>query len=62
MAKFEIKGEYLLKEKPWKFTKEIEAINENMAREKTLALMGSKHKLKRNKIKINAVKELKEAK
>ncbi len=62
MTRFEVKGEYVLKDKPWKFTKEVETVNENMAREKTFALMGSKHRLKRSKIKILEVSKLKEEK
>ncbi|HZX34143.1 MAG TPA: 50S ribosomal protein L18Ae [archaeon] len=52
---FEKKGEK-------KFSKEVSAANEKFAVEKVLSSMGSKHRLKRDRIKISAVKEAGKAK
>lgn len=39
------------------FVKEVTALNENVARETAVKLLGSAHKLKRNAIRINAVRK-----
>ena len=39
-----------------RFTKEIDAVNENTARDKTFKLLGSHYKLKRSKIKIQSIR------
>lgn len=54
MAKFTISGKIRLGEER-KFTKELEAINENDAREKVYALFGSNNRLKRTNIIIENV-------
>lgn len=52
---FEITGDYRERDE-WKpFTKVIAAPNENVAEERVFTVIGSKHNLKRNFIKINAV-------
>jgi len=56
--KFEVKGAFRCGEKWMKFVKVVEAKNERFAIEKTLSLIGSNHKVKRNLIKINGVKEI----
>jgi large subunit ribosomal protein LX len=54
--KFEVKGTFLMGEDWMPYIKVIAAPNENQARERTLAVIGSKHNLKRRYIKVDAVK------
>jgi large subunit ribosomal protein LX len=54
--KFEVKGTFRMGEDWMPYTKVIAAPNENQAKERAFTLMGSKHKLKRRYIKIDAVK------
>ncbi len=59
--KFEIQGRLKggIVGKAWNsFTKEIESSSEKNAIEKVYSLMGSKHGLKRNQIKIDGVKTI----
>jgi large subunit ribosomal protein LX len=57
--KFEVKGTFLMGE-DWKpYTKVIEAPNEKQAQERTFAVIGSKHNLKRRYIRIDGVKAVK---
>ena len=56
---FQVSGEFLEKGKKKTFTKELKAFNTNYAAEKAVALMGSKHKIKRRHITILEVKEVK---
>lgn len=58
MKAYEIKGKFLMKNVWQPFTKEIEGENEEEAKEKILSIIGSLHKVKRNKIKIEEIKEL----
>jgi large subunit ribosomal protein LX len=52
---FEVKGTFKIGD-DWKpYTKVIEATNEAQAREQTLAVFGSKHRLKRKDITIASV-------
>ncbi len=52
---FEVKGTFQMGE-DWKpYTKTIEAPNEKQAKERTLAVIGSKHNLKRRYIRIDSV-------
>ncbi|MDD1702309.1 MAG: 50S ribosomal protein L18a [Methanoregula sp.] len=53
--KYEVKGTFLMGEDWMPYTKVIAAPNEKQAQERTFALMGSKHNLKRRYIKINSV-------
>jgi len=57
--KFEVKGSFLMGEDWMPYTKVIEAPNEKQAQERTLATIGSKHKLKRRYIKVDGVKPVK---
>ena len=57
--KFEVKGTFLMGEDWMPYTKVIEAPNEKQAQERTFAVIGSKHNLKRRYIKIDGVKAVK---
>jgi large subunit ribosomal protein LX len=59
--KFEVKGSFLMGEDWMPYTKVIEAPNEKQAEERTFAVIGSKHKLKRRYIKVDAVKAVEAA-
>ncbi len=54
--KFEVKGTFRMGEDWVPYTKVIAAPNENQAKERTFAVFGSKHNLKRRYIKVDAVK------
>ena len=56
--KFEVKGTFLMGEDWAPYTKIIAAPNARQAQERTLAVIGSKHNLKRRYIKIDAIKAL----
>jgi large subunit ribosomal protein LX len=57
--KFEVKGTFLMGEDWMPYTKVIAAPNERQAEERTFAVIGSKHNLKRRYIKVDAVKAVK---
>nr|WP_320161519.1 50S ribosomal protein L18Ae [uncultured Methanoregula sp.] len=57
--KFEVKGTFLMGEDWMPYTKIIAAPNERQAEERTFAVIGSKHNLKRRYIKVDAVKAVK---
>jgi len=57
-ARFKVKGTFMTGSEWHPYTKVIEAPNEAQARERTLAVIGSKHRLKRRYITINAVNPL----
>jgi large subunit ribosomal protein LX len=57
---FEVKGTFLMGEEWKSYTKVITAPNEKQAQERTFALMGSKHNLKRRYIKIDGVKQVRD--
>jgi large subunit ribosomal protein LX len=57
--KFEVKGTFLMGEDWMPYTKVVEAPNEKQAEERTLAVIGSKHNLKRRYIKISGVSPVK---
>lgn len=60
MKAFEVSGQFMISHRKWQpFAIEVAAIDENGAREKTLALMGSRHGLKRRSVQIEGVKSLK---
>jgi large subunit ribosomal protein LX len=60
MKAFEIKGQFMMSRRSWKkFTIEVASADEKAALEKAMALMGSRHKVKRKFIKIDNVKSLK---
>ena len=56
---FTIKGTYKEKNAMKKFVKEVTAVNQNYAKEKVLSIIGSKHKARRNKVKIESLEEKK---
>ena len=58
--RFEVVGKMRIEGKWQKFRKEITAHNREFAIEKTYSIIGSNHKLKRNLIKIEEVREVKE--
>jgi len=59
MKAFEVKGQLMTSHRDWKqFTLEVASADEKAAVEKTMALMGSRHKVKRKFIKIDGVKAL----
>jgi large subunit ribosomal protein LX len=57
--KFEVKGSFLMGEDWMPYTKVVEAPNEKQATERTFAVIGSKHKLKRRYIKVASVAPVK---
>ncbi len=57
MKSFVIKGTFKAGKNWERFTKSIESQNEKNAREKDYSLIGSKHSLKRNLIKIETIEE-----
>ncbi|WML67885.1 MAG: 50S ribosomal protein L18Ae [Methanoregula sp. SKADARSKE-2] len=57
--KFEVKGTFLMGEDWMPYTKVIAAPNERQAQERTFAVIGSKHNLKRRYIKIDTVSPVK---
>ncbi len=60
MKAFEVKGQLMTSHRNWKpFSLEVASADENAAIEKTMALMGSRHGVKRKFIKIEGVKGLK---
>ncbi|MBN2734210.1 MAG: 50S ribosomal protein L18a [Methanomicrobiaceae archaeon] len=54
--KFEVSGDFKSGYDYQPFTKVISASNEKQATEKIYTIIGSKHRLKRNYIKINGIK------
>ncbi len=60
MKAYEVKGQLMTSHRDWKpFTLEVASADDKAAVEKTLALMGSRHKVKRKFIKIEGIKALK---
>ncbi len=59
MKAFEVSGQFMMSHKKWQpFAIEVAAADEGGAREKTMALMGSRHKVKRKFIQIADVKAM----
>ncbi|OGS55435.1 MAG: hypothetical protein A3K60_05390 [Euryarchaeota archaeon RBG_19FT_COMBO_56_21] len=59
MKAFEVSGQFIESHRKWQpFALEVAAADESAAKEKTLALMGSRHKVKRKFIQIENVKSL----
>ncbi|MGQ9587850.1 MAG: 50S ribosomal protein L18Ae [Thermoplasmata archaeon] len=59
MKAFEVKGHFLVSTRRWQpFSMEVASTDENAAIEKTMALIGSRHKVKRKFVKIEDVKAL----
>lgn len=57
--KFSVKGKMNLGSEKRKFTKEVEAPNANQAKERVYTVLGAQHRLRRNKVEIEEVSELK---
>lgn len=58
MKAYRVKGEFLMGGIFSPFNREIEAVDEDDAREKMLSLLGSEHRCKRNKIRVEAIVEV----
>ncbi|MEM2934046.1 MAG: 50S ribosomal protein L18Ae [Methanocellales archaeon] len=58
MKTYIIEGDFKIGTKWQHFKKSIQSNNEKNARERIYSLIGSEHGLKRNQIKINAIKEV----
>ncbi|MHA1771295.1 MAG: 50S ribosomal protein L18Ae [Candidatus Thorarchaeota archaeon] len=54
-----ITGEYLKLKRKYAFSKELVAVNEERAKERTLSELGSRHRVKRREIRIKDIKEIK---
>lgn len=60
MKAYEVTGQFMISLRRWQpFAIEVAALDEKAAVEKTMALMGSRHKVKRRSVKIQEVKSLK---
>lgn len=60
MKAFEVKGEFRISLRNWQpFAMEVASTDEKAAVDKTLALLGSRHKVKRKFVRIDAVRPLK---
>ena len=60
MKAFEVKGQFRISLREWQpFALEVASLDEKAAVEKSLALIGSRHKVKRKFVKIENVKALK---
>jgi len=57
---FRIQGKFLMGNDLKPFTRELKAINEDEIKEKIYSEFGSKHHIKRNKIKIEDITEISE--
>ncbi len=57
MANYIVEGKFKAGVQWEHFSKEVESVNENTAREKVLSTFGSKHGINRNLIQIESVKE-----
>ena len=57
---FRIKGSFVLGSETQVFTKELRAINEEKKKKKIYSIFGSKHRIKRNQIKIDSIEEIAE--
>lgn len=55
---FVVKGKIILKNGERSFTKTVEAKTERMAKEVTLCLFGSHHRVKRGKIVISSIEKV----
>jgi large subunit ribosomal protein LX len=58
MKAFKVKGEFLMRDTMSPFNREIEAEDKDAAYEKIVSLIGSEHRCKRNKIKIEQIVEI----
>jgi len=60
MKAFRVTGSFQMGHNWQPFSKEFAALDENGAREKALSIFGSKHRVRRDQIKITEVSECKE--
>ena len=58
MKAYRVKGEFLMGGAFSPFNREIEAMDEDDAREKMMSLIGSEHRCKRNKIEVETITEV----
>jgi large subunit ribosomal protein LX len=58
MKAYRVKGEFLMGGVYSPFNREIEAMDQDDAREKMMSLIGSEHRCKRNKIRVEAITEI----
>lgn len=59
MKAYEIKGEFRISVREWQpFTIEVASADEPAAVERVLSIMGSRHKVKRQFVKINGVRPM----
>ncbi|MCK4969144.1 MAG: 50S ribosomal protein L18a [Thermoplasmata archaeon] len=58
MKAFRVKGEFLMGGVYSPFNREIEAMDKDDAREKMFSLIGSEHRCKRNKIRVETIVEV----
>jgi large subunit ribosomal protein LX len=58
MKAYRVKGEFLMGDAFSPFNREIEAMDEDDAREKMMSLLGSEHRCKRNKIMVETITEI----
>ena len=59
MKAFEVRGKFMASQRSWQpFAIEVASADEAGAVEKTMALMGSRHKVKRKFVKIEGVRPL----
>ena len=60
MKAFEVKGEFRISKRRWQpFALEVASADEKAAVEKTFALIGSRHRVKRKFVKIDGVRSMK---
>ncbi len=57
VKKFKVKGRFLMGKRMQPFTMDVSSINEDQAREKVLSDLGSRHRVKRNKVFIESIEE-----
>jgi large subunit ribosomal protein LX len=58
MKAFRVKGTFLMGGRMSPFNREIEAEDQEDAHEKMLSLLGSEHRCKRNKVKVETIVEV----
>ena len=58
MKAYRVKGKFLMRDTMSPFNREIEAMDEDDAREKMLSLLGSEHRCKRNKVNVESITEV----
>ncbi len=57
VKKFKVKGRFLMGKRMQPFTMDVSSINEDQAREKVLSDLGSRYRVKRNKVFIESIEE-----